>query len=278
MPIFSQSIKYISIFCNEVVFLRKFKFLKFIVLIIFLFTVYVALKKPEERIYKVTVVEEINDDNLVEDFNGKLNKDFWNAIEQGDNYNNELQYFHPNNINIRNGLLEIEAKKELYNNHQYTSGLITTKNKFEFLYGKIIFRAKPAVGNGLLSAVWLLPADDSFYPEMDIIEVLGSKSNEIWSGLHYLDIKLYPRKHFITYQNDNDFLLYEFQWDENEIRGYINNKLIYKTNAGIPNKKMYLIINLAVGGDWPGNPDDNIFPSTFLIDYVMVIPKGNNTP
>lgn len=87
--------------------------------------------------------------------------------------------------------------------------MINTKDKFEFLYGKIIFRAKAADGKGLLSAIWLLPADDSLLPEIDIIEVLGENNGLIWTGVHYLDSNLKLESEFVNYKSDKDFSIYE---------------------------------------------------------------------
>lgn len=238
---------------------------------------YVLLKSPSERIYKINTIKIMKSNVLVEDFNSKLNINYWNIADRGNNYNKELQYYNHGNINIKNGILEIEARKEEYKSHYYTSGLINTKGKFEFLYGKIIFRAKSAVGKGLLSAIWLLPADDSLLPEIDIIEIIGDQGGQIWTGVHYLDSNSKLESKFVNYKSNKEFSTYELDWDENEIRCYANNQLTYKTNEGIPNKKMYLIINLAVGGDWPKNPDNSIFPSGFLIDYIIIIPKELNT-
>lgn len=219
-----------------------------------------------------------NNNALVEDFNDEINNNYWNIVDRGNNCNNELQYYNPENVNIKDGFLEIVAKKEEFESHQYTSGMIDTKNKFEFLYGKIIFKAKPATGKGMLSAIWLLPADDSFIPEIDVIEILGSTYNGSWTGLHYLDSNSKLKSNFANYASNEEFNTYELDWEENEIRYYVNNQLIYITNVGVPNKKMYLIVNLSVGGNWPKNPDNNAFPTSFLIDYITIIPKELDIP
>jgi len=230
------------------------------------------LSKPTTRVYKININEEIYKDALVFDFNHSLDRNYWNIEERGENYNEELQYYHPNNIKVENGFLKIEARKENYNNHEYTSGLINTKGKFEFIYGKIIIRAKPAEGIGLLSAVWLLPANGYFYPEIDFIEALGTK-NKTWTGIHYLDTELKKQKNFVSFPTNNDFSIYELHWEENQIKVYVDNELKYKINKNVPAEEMYLIINLAVGGVWPGEPDIEALPANFLIDYIIVMPN-----
>ena len=228
--------------------------------------------KPAKRIYTINIFEEVKNRALAQDFNSGLDNNYWTITNTGEVFNEELQYYNPKNININNGFLELEAKKEDFEGHKYTSGSINTKGKFEFQYGKIILRAKPAYGKGLLSAIWLLPADNSLYPEIDILEALGS-NNEAWTGVHYVDSNLKHQKNFVTIPIKDEFSIYEVNWEENEISVLVDNKLIYKTNVGVPDKKMYLIINLSVGGTWLGNPDDATLPSKFLLDYVVVIPK-----
>jgi beta-glucanase (GH16 family) len=258
--------------------MKKIGILKYIITSIITLICYITLSQPIERTYKINVIADQTTKNnekhfLIEDFNNSLNNQYWNIIEQGNNYNNELQYYQPANITSQNSLLTITAKKEALNNHQYTSGQLTTKDKFEFLYGKVIFKIKPAVGQGLLTAIWLLPADDSLFPEIDIIEILGNNSQEVWTGIHYKE-GTDKKSSFKTYINKgNDFTTYELDWNKDEIKWYINGNLTFSSKVGIPNQKMYLIINLAIGGDWPKNPNDTIFPRDLLIDYIMIIPE-----
>lgn len=238
-----------------------------------MFLCYILAKIPAEKIYKINVVEGIHNYAIVEDFNDGINYNYWNVFERGNNYNQELQYYNSNNVTVQDGYLNMESRKEDYLEHRYTSGAVDTKGKFEFLYGKVIVRAKPAIGRGLLSAIWLLPADETLLPEIDLVEVLGSKPTDIWTGVHYMSNTVLM-SNFNTNVSNYDFSIYELDWKENEIKCYINGKLIYKTNVGVPNKKMYLIMNLAVGGVWPGKPSDSIFPSKFIIDYVIVTPEA----
>ena len=193
-------------------------------------------------------------------------------MDAGNNPNNELQYYSKSNIQTVNGNLNINAKKELYKNHNYTSGAINTKGKYEFQYGKITFKTKTVIGNGLFPAIWLLPSDNDRYPEIDLIEILGEKPNELWIGMHFINDNI-KSAYFTNYYVDNDYFTYEFIWTKDKIECFINNKLVYETTENIPHEKMYIIINLAVGGDWPTDVDDTSLPSSFLIDYIIVIPE-----
>mgnify|MGYP001131171749 CR=1 FL=1 len=233
-------------------------------------------REPAKHFYEINFIEEVNTPILADNFNKGITPHYWNIIERGYNYNNELQYYTKENVTVENGYLTITAQKEPYKDHEYTSGLLTTQGKFEFLYGKVIFKAKPAIGQGLLSAVWLLPADDSLFPEIDIIEVLGSEPYEIWTGVHYLN-PIIVTSDFNKYSKSNDgFSTYELEWNKNEIKWYIDGNLVHQTKSGVPNTPMYLLINLAVGGDWPKNPDNKDLPSDFLIDYIIIIPEKSH--
>ncbi len=252
----------------------KKRLLKLFIFFLLVLLTSILLQSPYPRQYIINIINYQNN-ILIDDFN-HLNLNYWNIIEQGNNPNSELQYYYPNNVTVKDSNLVITAKQEPINNYNYTSGLINTKNKFEFLYGKIIFRAKIAIGQGLFSAVWLLPADNSFFPEIDIIEVIGSEPNKIWGGIHYLDNNNLI-SNFNTYiKANNDYAIYQLEWNEKEICWYVNGELIHQITNNIPNKKMYLIINLAIGGNWPKNPDNNILPTNLLIDYMIVIPKEYN--
>jgi beta-glucanase (GH16 family) len=254
--------------------MKKLKFLKYIFISLITLIIYITLTNNNERLYTINILREPEKLILVDDFKKEINKKYWNIVRQGYNTNNELQYYSNNNVIIENNNLVLIAQKENYNDHNYTSGMISTKNKFEFQYGKIIIKAKPALGKGLLSAIWLLPTDDTFMPEIDIIEILGEKTNEVWMGTHYQKNNQ-KYKSFNTYSKlIDDFNIYELIWKENEIRWLINGKLVHKTDEGVPNKKMYLIVNLAVGGIWPKGPNDDALPSKFLIDYIIIIPEG----
>ncbi|MDD4547510.1 MAG: glycoside hydrolase family 16 protein [Bacilli bacterium] len=249
------------------------KIFKIFFIAILLFLGHTIFYKPPERIYKLNILEKTQKCYFIDDFQSKFNNQNWNIIDQGNNYNKELQYYKPENVTVSNGYLTITSKLENYKDHNYTSGSINTKDKFEFLYGKIIIKAKPPKGDGLLSAIWLLPSDDSNFPEVDIIEVLGEQNDEVWSGIHYLNEFIINSSFKTTKVTDTDFFIYELVWKKDEIRGYINNKLVYQNKEVVPDKKMYLIVNLAVGGVWPTDVNNDIFPKDFLIDYIMVIPE-----
>ncbi len=206
--------------------------------------------------------------------------------------NNELQYYTDENIIIEDGILKIIGKKEDYKGRQYTSSLIKTHYKQDFLYGRIQVRAKNPPGKGTWPAIWMMPSMGKFggWPrsgEIDIMEYVGYSPNYTHYTIHTknLNHKMNTQvgKTFYHPDSNSEFYVYEIDWspglliwkvDDVEVFRFKYNPSLYD-NAPYQdvypfNEKFYLILNLAIGGDWGGaqgvNADD--FPTTFEIDYV----------
>ena len=185
----------------------------------------------------------------------------------------------------------------------YTSARLRTKNKFDFKYGRVEVRAKLTGGQGMWPAIWMLPTDNVYggWPnsgEIDILEAvnLGVWPNEVHGTLHYGLAWPQWENHGQTLATDfnpaDDFHVYALEWEEGEIRWYVDGKhyqtqtsegwynYIWKgqetgfevANPTAPfDEKFHLIMNLATGGDWPGNPDTNWAEDRELVvDYVRV--------
>lgn len=210
-----------------------------------------------------------------DDFDEDLDIDIYTPIDQDENYNQEIQYYCPKNVLVEKGNLVIRAKREDYENHKYTSGRIETKDKLDFLYGRIEIRAKYPAGNGLFSAIWLLPSKENF-PEIDILEVLGENTGKIWVVNHYKkDGESLRSYNIFIIDKPDEYHIYSLDWKENELNWYVDKELIHTTKKGIPQQQMYLIINLAIGGIWPVPPDDTTpFPADLLIDYIKIYEEG----
>ena len=224
-----------------------------------------------------------------ENFEGtSLNNNFWN-FELGDGCpklcgwgNNEKQIYTKNNHTLKNGFLTITAKLE---DSIYTSTRITTKNKIEFQYGKIEVRAKLPLGKGLWPAFWMLGSniDEVKWPlcgEIDILEYVGRKPENIFTTVHTQDSygnSKNTRKAKIQ-GIEKGFHIYAANWTPNKIDFLIDNRLFYtykpknKTVETWPfNQPFYIIVNLAIGGNFGGNDIDNtIFPKDFVLDYIRV--------
>ncbi len=207
--------------------------------------------------------------------------------------NNELQYYtdRAKNAFIQDGRLVIEARRENYAGQEYTSARMTTKNKGDWLYGKFEIRARLPRGKGLWPAIWMLPTDWAYggWPksgEIDIMENLGDDTRTVYGTLHYgndwPDNSHTGKSYFISAGKDfyDDFHLFSIEWDPKEIRWRVDG-VLYQTQsrwftpaAGYPapfDKRFHLLLNVAVGGNWPGNPDGGTsFPQRMYIDYVRV--------
>ncbi len=211
--------------------------------------------------------------------------------------NNELQYYVTNNARVQDGCLFIEARKEEYTGpegtRQFTSSRIRTKNRGDWKYGRFEIRAKLPAGQGYWPAIWMLPTDNVYggWPhsgEIDIMEIVGHKPGELHGTLHYAN-----REKNHAYQGTNTtlaagtfaeaFHVFRVDWEPNVIRWYVDNRL-YETQTNWTSgtnafpapfdQRFHLILNLAVGGNWPGNPNPKtVFPQAMVVDYVRVYGK-----
>ncbi len=179
------------------------------------------------------------------------------------------------NISLSNGALNVITKRMNYNGRLYTSGAIETKDKFYFLYGKVEVRAKLPSGKGIFPAFWMLPQSESFWPEIDIMEMLGDSPSEIWMVYHWMDSGI-QEKVYTSHLGPNyskDYHTFSIEWNPKEIVWFIDGIRRFSTNHS-PDQPMFLYINTAVGGDWPGSPDQTTFlPQSLIVDYIRVYKK-----
>ncbi|SDB27311.1 Glycosyl hydrolases family 16 [Flavobacteriaceae bacterium MAR_2010_188] len=224
-----------------------------------------------------------------ENFDGsKLNESNWN-YELGDGCpnlcgwgNNERQIYTKESAALKDGNLIITATKD---SSTYHSSKINTKDKFEFQYGTIEVRAKLATGKGIWPAIWMLGADieEVGWPktgEIDIMEYVGKNPHQIHTTLHTQDSHGQSKNtNIITDETIEDgFHIYKADWTSDSIKFYIDSKMVYdfspeekNENTWPFNKPFYIILNLAVGGNFGGpEVDDYIFPQEFIVDYVKV--------
>jgi beta-glucanase (GH16 family) len=132
-----------------------------------------------------------------------------------------------------------------------------------------------AVANGKES---MIPEERPWYSEIDIMEFLGHETGVLYGTLHYYTFDGQKRTSSGTWRSSTDysagFHLYALEWEPDSIRWYIDDHLIHSTVNGIPHTPHYLILNTAVGGRWPGNPDTTtVFPQYHDIDYVRIFQR-----
>ncbi len=221
--------------------------------------------------------------------------DAWNDEGCTNEGNNELQWYRPENVAVEGGKLVLRAQEErvrVSNDevYDYTSGMVTTgrdthtlsaEPRATFKHVYIEMRAKIPAGRGLWPALWLLPADHKTRPEIDIIEVLGHDLKKAHMNFHYSDGKgNYQRADhsWVSPEPLTGWQVFAVDWQPQGVTWYINGTKrahFAGDKAYVPDEPMYLIANLAVGGDWPGSPDEATpFPSSFEIDYLRVWMRG----
>ncbi len=206
--------------------------------------------------------------------------------------NNEYQFYtnHPENVRLENGNLVIEARNEFFIRRNYTSGRIKTQGLFSFTYGRVEARMKLPYGQGIWPAFWMLgdnieEVDWPLSGEIDIMEHVGKEPRRVYGTVHGPG---YSGSggigHFTTFPENslyNEFHTFAVEWEADEIRWYVDDEQFFKLTPEQVNKEwvfdhpFFIIINLAVGGYWPGYPDEStVFPQFLTVDYVRVYQKS----
>lgn len=238
-----------------------------------------------------------------DEFNGDtLDESIWNKELRDPGWtNNELQEYTDSdeNIFVKDGHLTLKAiKTEKDGETYYTSGKVQTQNKKDFMYGKVCIRAKVPEGKGLWPAGWMMPTDESYYGqwpkcgEIDVMEVLGDDTSTAYGTIHYGEPHNQQQNTFKLTDGEtfaNTWHIFSVEWDPGEFRYYIDNQLYLTVNDWFTavegeeekpfpapfNQNFFVQLNLAVGGDWPGDPDDStdFDNAEYMIDYVRVYQK-----
>ncbi len=233
-----------------------------------------------------------------DEFNGdSLDTSIWNQeVRQPGWTNNELQAYtnSEENVYVEDGRLVIRAIQNFNEDGEayYTSGKITGRGHTDFLYGRIEISAKVPQGQGLWPAIWMMPYNESIYGswprcgEIDIMESLGHQTNITYSTIHYGNPHA-EQQGTLTLEDglfSDDFHVYALEWEPGEMRFYVDDICIHTVNdwftgSSLENMRDYpapfdqlffLQLNLAVGGNWPGDPDEttDFDNATFEVDYV----------
>ncbi|MCJ2074167.1 family 16 glycosylhydrolase, partial [Methylobacterium sp. E-016] len=190
----------------------------------------------------------------------------------------------PSPFSTLDGVLTIEARhadeaiRPTILGQTYTSGVVSTYHEFSQTYGYFEMRAELPAGTGLWPAFWLMPADGSWPPEIDVMEQLGKDPSTIYTSVHSKvgGLEQVGSGHFQTTtgvsiaDTSQGFHTYGVDWELNTITWYFDGREIFQaTTPADANRPMYMIANLAVGGSWPGNPDGSTtFPAEMKIDYL----------
>ena len=243
-----------------------------------------ALLHAQQRKWKLVWSDEFN-------YTGLPDSTKWTAEIGGHGWgNSELQYYtshRSENARVENGMLIIEARKENFEERNYTSARLVTKGKGDWQYGKIEVRAKLPSGRGTWPAIWMLGSTDPInWPddgEIDIMEHVGFNHGFVHGSIHtkkyYHSIGTQKTDTIFISDCAVNFHVYSVEWtkdridvavDGNTFFTFTNEKTGY--DAWPFDNKMHLLLNLAVGGNWGGakGVDDSIWPRRMEVDYVRV--------
>ena len=244
--------------------------------------------------YKLMWEDQFNGDSLdMDDWNIETHEPGW--------VNNELQEYTTSaeNIYMEDGNLVLKPIKSTDENGKvfYTSGRVNTQNKHDFKYGIFEARAKVPAGQGFLPAFWMMPTNENLYGqwprcgEIDIMEVLGNQTDTSYGTIHYGNPHSESQGSY-TLNNGNfadEYHTFSVEWEPGKISWYVDGKCIHTENDWYSvtegqgeitypapfDQPFYMILNLAVGGNWPGNPDDttDFDKAAYVIDYVKAYQK-----
>ena len=220
-----------------------------------------------------------------EEFNtdGAPNPSVWGYdLGAGGWGNNELEYYtdRATNVAVSGGTLKINLKKEAYMGSAYTSARLKSDQKFAFKYGRLEIRAKLPAGGGTWPAIWMLGSNYQTSPwpacgEIDIMEHVGNQLNKIFGTLHY------PGHSGANGNGANtvistattDFHVYSLDWSATSIKIAVDG-VVFQTvanDSSLPfNQNFFIILNVAMGGDFGGAVDPAVTGGTMEIDYIRL--------
>ena len=246
--------------------------------------------------YHLVWADEFDGDSLNEaDWNYETHEPGW--------VNHELQEYVPSSdyAYVKDGELVIQPVKEEENGKvSYKSGRVNTQNKHDLKYGRFEAKIKVPQGKGFLPAFWMMPQDEDFYGqwpkcgEIDIMEVLGDSTKVNYGTLHFGEPHKQSQGSYSLSTGDfaNEYHVFAIEWEPGEIRWYCDGEQYHATSDWFTavegeeekpypapfNQPFHVILNVAVGGDWPGDPDDStVFDerAAMYVDYVRMFQKDS---
>jgi beta-glucanase (GH16 family) len=203
---------------------------------------------------------------------------------------NELEWYRPDNVLVSDGSLKLRGQEQTFQasngrTYDYTSGMVTTgrtgqddplPDRFAFQHGYAEIRARVPRGQGLWSSFWLLPSDQGWPPQIDAMILRGDQPNEMTMGVYFNYEDGGQGRNSRPWRGPDlsaGWHTFAVEWQPEGLAWYVDGVKRWADNdpQHVPGEQMYLILNLAIRGDYPGPPDsDTPFPSDFEIDYVKV--------
>jgi beta-glucanase (GH16 family) len=230
-----------------------------------------------------------------DEFSGNsLNLQNWNVETGGTGWgNHELENYtsRSQNLFVSSGNLVIEARQESFGGNNYTSARINSSGKQQFTYGRIDVRAKLPVSSGMWPAIWMLGSNfpTAGWPgcgETDIMELIGKNPSQVVGSMHWKQQDgtegTFNNVYNLSSQDfSKQFHVYSLIWAKDTVQFLVDDHLYVNggsqnVSSGVYpfNSPFFFILNVAVGGDWPGSPDGTtVFPQRMFVDYVRVFQK-----
>lgn len=188
--------------------------------------------------------------------------------------NNESEWYLPSQVSAVDGHLQLKARRQATVGANgageqvafpYRSGMVSSAGKFQFTYGYAEFMARLPAGQALWPATWLLPADHSWPPEIDVMEALGQQPGTIFQTLIPTSGRPAQQQHIVNKPAlASGWHAFGVDWEPGGLTWYVDGQVTFATTRSVPTLTMYLLANLAVGGSLPGpvtsaTPDDATF-------------------
>lgn len=257
--------------------------------ILFIFLL-VGFSSAFAQCYQLVWADEFN-------YNGAPDLSKWTHEVNGNGGgNNELQYYtnFAENSRVQDSMLIIEARQENYLGKAYTSARLVSYNKASFTYGKMEARIKLPFGQGIWPAFWMLGDNihtGTGWPacgEIDILEMIGGgegRDDKVYGTIHWADAsgnhaQYGGAKQLNTGIFNDEFHVFAIEWTETSIKWFLDG-VQYHVVSITPDhmsefhNNFFILLNLAVGGNWPGSPDGSTtFPQQMWVDYVRVYQAG----
>jgi len=197
------------------------------------------------------------------------------------NGDGEGEWYTPSNVTVANGSLNLTAENKPTEGvwmssgqprlYDYTSGMVDSRGRFSFTYGYVEWKAWLPAGQGLWPALWMMPENDTWPPEIDALETVGNQP-DVWTGTYHPPSPMPAQGFDSTVPGlSSGWHTFGVDWEPGRITWYVDGQQMATTTTDVTSTAMYLVMDLAVGGSWPGYPNASTpFPSTLRIAYVRV--------
>ncbi len=189
--------------------------------------------------------------------------------------NGEQQSYAAENVRVHDGRLVLQVERTSREGMPFSSGMVATHDKFTQRFGWFEARMKLPRGRGLWPAFWLLPQNRQWPPEIDIMEHKGRLADQVWLTVHERQPNTWrPKSDGKQWGGPDftaDFHTFAIDWRADRIAWFVDGIERHQWRGNADFGPMYLILNLAIGGEWDGKPDATTpIPSAMEIDYVRV--------